>query len=109
MPTFWIGQREIGEKNTPCCSADSSANHDGDLGRAKRLVELAKGSGADAAKFQNFRAPEIVSKRGFETIGIRQAHQAAWRKSVFQVYAEATIPWEWTPILKDHCEKMGIE
>lgn len=109
MPTFRVGQREIGEKNPTYFIADISANHDGELGRAKRLVELAKGSGADAAKFQNFRALEIVSKRGFETMGTRQAHQAAWRKSVFQVYTEATIPWEWTPILKEHCEKVGIE
>lgn len=109
MPTFRIGHREIGEKSPTYFIADISANHDGELGRAKRLIELAKTSGADAAKFQNFRAPEIVSPRGFETMGTRQGHQAAWRKSVFQVYTEATIPWEWTPILKAHCEQVGIE
>jgi len=109
MPTFRIGHRGIGEMAPTYFIADISANHDGELERAKRLVELAKASGADAAKFQNFRAPEIVSPRGFETMGTRQGHQAAWRKSVFQVYTEATIPWEWTPILKTHCEQVGIE
>ncbi len=108
MPTLKIEQHLVGEAHPAYFVADISANHDGDLGRAKRLVELAKEAGADAAKFQNFRAPKIVSQRGFDTMGTQQAHQAKWKKSVFQVYTEASIPWEWTPVLKAHCDAVGI-
>ena len=73
------------------------------------LIRLAKEAGADAAKFQNFRAPQIVSDYGFRTMGGQVSHQAAWKKSVFQVYQEASIPFEWTPILKEECDKAGID
>jgi sialic acid synthase SpsE len=108
MPVLRFGERVIGDDHPTYFIADISANHDGDLGRAKDLISLAKEAGADAAKFQNFRAPEIVSKRGFESMGAQQGHQAKWGKDVFQVYAEASIPWEWTPVLKEHCDRVGI-
>ena len=57
---------------------------------------LCAGAGADAAKFQNFRAPKIVSERGFRSLGDQLSHQAKWKKSVFQVYRDASLPWEWT-------------
>ena len=41
--------------------ADIAANHDGDLERAKDLIWKAKEAGADAAKFQHFKADKIVS------------------------------------------------
>ena len=88
--------------------ADISANHDGDLGRAKALIALAAEAGADAAKFQNFRAAEIVSDQGFRSLGHQVSHQATWKKSVFEVYQAASIPFEWTPVLKQTCEAAGI-
>ena len=36
-------------------------------------------------------------------------HQANWKKSVFEVYSEASIPFEWTPVLKEECDKAGID
>ena len=60
-----IGDRLIGEDYPTYFIADISANYDGDLERAKLLIKLAAEAGADAAKFQNFRAPEIVSDYGF--------------------------------------------
>lgn len=98
----------VGEQHPTYFIADISANHDGDLERAKALIHLAAQAGADAAKFQNFRAEHIVSDTGFRTLGTQQAHQAKWKKSVTQVYREASIPWEWTPILKAECDRAGI-
>ncbi|XP_065198930.1 N,N'-diacetyllegionaminic acid synthase-like [Sycon ciliatum] len=49
--------------------ADISANHDGDIERAKQLCTLAKAAGADAAKFQHFKAETIVSDQGFKRLG----------------------------------------
>lgn len=104
-----IGKHMIGENHPTYFIADISANHDGDLERAKLLIRLAKEAGADAAKFQNFRAAKIVSDYGFTAMKGQVSHQATWKKSVFQVYADASIPFDWTPVLKDECDQAGID
>jgi N-acetylneuraminate synthase len=103
-----IANRAVGLNHPTYFIADIAANHDGDLERAKRLIRLAKEAGAEAAKFQNFRAPNIVSDYGFKNLGGRFSHQAEWRKSVYEVYEEASVPFEWTPILKAECDEVGI-
>lgn len=109
MNRMQIGRRWIGDGEPTYFVADISANHDGDLDRAKLLVRLAREAGADAAKFQNFRAPQIVSRHGFEALGAQLAHQALWKKSVYQVYEEASLPWEWTKELRQECDRLWIE
>ena len=104
-----IGSHIIAESRPTYFIADISANHDGELERARLLIRLAKEAGADAAKFQNFCAPQIVSDYGFKSMGGQFSHQATWKKSVFEVYADASIPFEWTPILKEACDNVGID
>jgi N-acetylneuraminate synthase len=104
-----IGSRWIGKDHPTYFVADIAANHDGSLERAKYLIKLAKQAGADAAKFQNFSAPKIVSDEGFKSLGGQQSHQANWTKSVFEVYQSASIPFEWTYELKETCDKVGID
>ena len=103
-----IADRIIGADHPTYFIADIGANHDGSLERAKYLIRLAKQAGADAAKFQNFRAAKIVSDYGFRTMGDKQSHQSTWKKSVVEVYQGASLPFEWTPELKDVCDKVGI-
>jgi N-acetylneuraminate synthase len=104
-----IGEHTIGKDFPTYFIADISANHDGDLNRAKMLIRLAKEAGADAAKFQNFQAPKIVSDYGFKHMNAQVSHQANWKKSVFEVYSDASVPFNWTPILKEECDKVGID
>jgi len=73
------------------------------------LIHLAKEAGANAAKFQNFRASQIVSDYGFRHMGDQVSHQATWKKTVFQVYQEASIPFRWTPVLKEECDRAGLD
>ena len=89
--------------------ADVAANHDGDIERAKKLCLLAKKAGADAAKFQHFKAKTIVSDKGFKDLGSQQSHQANWEKSIYEVYNDASVPLDWTPELKSYCDKIGID
>jgi N-acetylneuraminate synthase len=103
-----IGKKQIGEKFPPYFIADIAANHDGDLKRAFKLIELAKESGADAAKFQNFMVERIVSDTGFQELGLL-SHQKNWRKSVFETYKDASIPTAWAPLLKQKCDEADIE
>jgi sialic acid synthase SpsE len=109
MSLITIGRRKIGAEYPPYFIADIAANHDGDLNRAYKLIELAKESGADAAKFQNFKACRIVSDKGFRDLNQQLAHQKNWEKSVYEVYDEASIPDQWTPLLKRKCDEIGIE
>jgi len=104
-----IGRKRVGDLHPTYFIADIAANHDGDLERAKHLIHLAAEAGADAAKFQNFAAETIVSDHGFKSLGGQQSHQSTWKKSVFQVYKEASIPLGWTPALKEACAKAGID
>ncbi len=104
-----IGNRIIGDNHPTYFVADIAANHDGSLERAKYLIRLAKNAGADAAKFQNFSAPKIVSDYGFKSLGGQQSHQSKWKKSVFEVYKSASIPFEWTEELKAVCDEVGID
>jgi sialic acid synthase SpsE len=109
MTTLKLGRNLVSLEHPTYFVADIASNHDGDLGRAKHLIQLAAEAGADAAKFQNFRASKLVSERGFDSLGSQVSHQAKWKKSVFQVYGDASVPWEWTPELKRECEACGIE
>lgn len=88
--------------------ADIGANHDGDIERAKNLIYLAAEAGADAAKFQHFKAESIVSDVGFKTLDSKLSHQSKWGKSVFDVYKDASIDLNWTSILKETSDKAGI-
>lgn len=109
MSEFTIGSRLVGSDAPTYFIADIAANHDGDLARALDLITLAAEAGADCAKFQHFRAEHIVSDIGFRALGSQQSHQATWQKSVFEVYREASLPWEWTDELAAHSKKVGIE
>ena len=65
---FCIGDKQVGSDFPTYFIADIAANHDGDLQRAIDLIYLAAESGADAAKFQHFRAEHIVSDYGFRNL-----------------------------------------
>lgn len=103
-----ILDRKIGLDYPTYFIADIAANHDGDLDRAIELIRLASEVGADGAKFQNFRAPNIVSDYGFKNMDSQVSHQASWEKSVVEVYDGASVPFEWTPKLKEACDEFGV-
>lgn len=100
---------KIVDKESLYFIADIGANHNGSLQKAIELIHLAKEAGADAAKFQNFQANKIVSKKGFDAMQGKLSHQSKWKKSVFEVYEDASIDANWTKNLKDECEKAGID
>ena len=109
MMKIKIGKEIITQTSRPYFIADIAANHDGSLERAYRLIELAKEAGADVAKFQNFKAKTIVSKKGFETMKGQMSHQCNWKKTVYEVYEDASIDTTWTELLKKKCDEVGIE
>lgn len=106
--SFRIGSRRVGEGHPTFFIADIAANHDGSLDRAVSLIHLAAAAGADAVKFQHFRAESIVSGRGFDELGGAKSHQAKWKKSVVEVYRDASVPSDWTPVLARESRAAGV-
>ena len=106
--TINIDGKLIGKDYPTYFIADIAANHDGSIERAFRLIRLAKDAGADAAKFQHFNAKKIVSDYGFRNLNEKKSHQAKWDKSVTEVYEAASVPEDWTALLKAECDAVGI-
>ena len=69
MLNFKINKSQIFKDSKTYFIADIAANHDGSLSRAKKLIKLCAKSGANAAKFQHFKAETIVLDEGFKKIG----------------------------------------
>lgn len=103
-----IEHKKVGRDHPVYFIADIAANHDGDIERAKQLIYLAAEAGADAAKFQHFKADSIVSDHGFKSLGGQTSHQTSWKKSVFDVYKDASVSLDWSEVLKETCQRAGI-
>ena len=71
-----IGKKIISNESPTYFIADIAANHDS-LNRAK-LIKLVAKAGADAAKFQHFKAETIVNDKGFKKTG-KVSHQSKWK------------------------------
>ncbi len=104
-----VNKNLISESDPTYFIADIAANHDGDLERAKDLIWLSAEAGANAAKFQHFKAKTIVSDYGFKDLGAQQSHQAAWAKSVYEVYEDAEVSLEWTEALVKTCKEANVD
>ena len=107
--SFNIGKNFISKNSKTYFIADIAANHDGSFKRALNLIKLAAKAGADAAKFQHFKAETIVSDLGFKSLKRKLSHQSKWKKSVFEVYKEASINFAWTKGLQKQCKKFNID
>ena len=103
-----LGNKWVSEDSRPYVIAEIGVNHEGSMEKALELIALAKEGGADAAKFQHFKASTIVSDFGFKSLGSQQSHQSKWKKSVFEVYEGASVSTNWTETLKETCDDAGI-
>ena len=101
-----IDGREIGEGCKPYIVAEMSGNHNHDLGRALRIVDAAKTSGADAVKLQTYRADTItIDHHGDEFI----VQGGLWDgRRLYDLYEEAHTPWEWHAPIFEHARRIGI-
>jgi sialic acid synthase SpsE len=103
-----INKTIISENSPTYFIADIGANHDGSLLRAKKLIRLAYKAGANAVKFQHFKAETIVNKEQFDKKK-KTAHQSRWKSSVYEVYKKASINNEWNNELKRECKRYNID
>lgn len=105
-PCISIAGRRIGMGELPYIIAELSANHNGSLETALRIIGEAKNAGADAIKLQTYTADTITLNSDAEEFQIRGG---LWDgKSLYQLYQEAHMPWEWHKPLFEHAQKLGI-
>ena len=101
-----IDGRPIGDGSPPYVVAEVSANHNGDLERALRLVTLAKERGADAVKLQTYTADTLTLPSDGEDFRIKGT---PWEgETLHALYERAHTPWDWHPRLFDHARALGI-
>lgn len=103
-----IAGREVSLTAPTYFIADIASNHDGDIGRAKALIQLAAEAGAEAVKFQHFKAEKIVSDFGFRNLGGQVSHQAKWGKPVFEVYRQYECNRDWSAALAETAQQCGV-
>ena len=101
-----INKREISKKHKPYVIAEMSANHNGDINNAYKIIDMAKTAGADAVKLQTYkpdtitmdmRTPEFMIEGGL------------WDgQSLYELYESAFMPWEWHKPLFEYAQKIDI-
>lgn len=82
--------------------AEIGSNHDGDLDRARTLIQKAKKSGADAAKFQSFQVENLINQKC--KVGQRWDIDPAWN-----VLEKLSMPYDWHVELKKEADRVGID
>jgi pseudaminic acid synthase len=105
-PTISISGRKIGPDYSPYVIAEMSANHNGSIENAFRIIEAAHNAGADAVKMQTYTPDTITLNCDSEDFTIRGG---LWDgRILYDLYREAYTPWEWHKPLFQYAEKLGI-
>lgn len=105
-PSINIAGRRIADDAPPYIIAELSANHNGSLDTALRIVEEAKKAGADAVKLQTYTADTITLNSEAEDFQIKGG---LWDgKSLYQLYQEAHMPWGWHKPLFERARELEI-
>ena len=101
-----IAGREIDAKASPYLIAEMSANHNGNIETAFRIIEQAKLCGADAIKIQTYTADTITLKSDKLDFQITDGLWAG--RTLHELYEQAHTPWEWHAPLFEHARKQGV-
>ena len=101
-----IDGRIIGKGKAPYIIAEMSANHNGNLDVALRIVEEAKRAGADAIKMQTYRPDTITLKSDLPDFQISDGLWAG--RTLYDLYEWAHTPWDWHKPLFDRARQLGI-
>ena len=101
-----INNREINKNNPPYIIAEMSANHNGNIDNAYKIIDMAKQCGANAVKMQTYTPDTItmnIKSNEFKIDG------GLWDgRYLYDLYDEAHTPWSWHKPLFIHAKKIGI-
>ena len=86
--------------------AEAGVNHNGDLDKAIKLIDVAAKAGADFVKFQTFKAKKLVTKQAQKAI--YQQENTSGSSSQFDMLSQLEIPADWYPKLIQRCKEKEI-
>ena len=103
---FEINNYKIGEGYKPYIVAELSANHGGNIERAKSSIKAAKESGASAVKIQSYTPDTMTLNSSKEDFLISEG---LWKGyNLYQLYKKAYTPFEWHEELFNFAKSIGI-
>ena len=93
MSDFVIDGRKIGSEHPPYIIAEMSANHNGSINNAYKIIDMAKVAGADALKLQTYKPETITMDMNTPEFMI---DGGLWDgQSLYKLYEDAFMPWKW--------------
>jgi pseudaminic acid synthase len=101
-----INGRKIGNNFLPYIIAEMSANHNGDINNAYKIIDMAKLSGADCVKLQTYTPDTITIDSKSPDFQLTDGLWAG--QSLYELYDSAFMPWDWHKPLFDYAKKIGI-
>lgn len=101
-----INNRKIGRMHPPYIIAEMSANHNGKIENAYKIISMAKRAGADAVKLQTYTADTLTINSQRSDFMI---NDGLWRgQSLHDLYSTAHLPWNWHQKLFNYAKEKGI-
>ena len=101
-----IGARKIGNNFPPYVIAEMSANHNGDINNAYKIIDMAKASGANCVKIQTYTPDTLTIDSKLPDFQLTEGLWAG--QSLYELYKKAFMPWDWHKPLFDYAKKIGI-
>lgn len=101
-----IGGRKIGAGEPPYIIAEMSANHNGSIQNAFKIIDMAKACGANAVKMQTYTPDTITLDSNAPDFHI---NGGLWHgRTLYDLYREAHTPWDWHKPLFEYARQIGI-
>ena len=108
MKKIKIADRWVGEGEPVFIIAEAGSNHNGSLKQAKRLIDVAAEAGADAVKFQTFKADKLYSKKTPAMSYLKKSNLLKKGQTVWDLLKKNELPRGWQKTLAAHCRKKKI-
>lgn len=106
MANIVIDGRKISPADPPYIIAEVSANHNGKIENALKLIGIAAKSGASAVKIQTYRPDTITIECNSDLFKVKGG---LWDgRTLYDLYGEAFTPWEWHETLFAEARRLGI-
>ena len=105
--TIKINDTIIGKSTSPYIIAELSGNHNGNINRAMELIDAASDAGANAVKLQTYTADTITINSNRPEFMIKSGLWAG--KNLYELYSEASTPWDWHEHLFKHAKEKKID